>query len=232
MKTGLRIITTYRCNEACSFCYQKNKESVFLDPDKLRAICTSLSGLPEYITVMGGEVAFNPDNTRAILSVLQDTYPTVPKSITTNGTGSIKFYSSLALNNLTVSMPILNPFKIYLLKHFKAKGLDVRVNHYTGEDKAETYRVFDWCQSNDVRLTLCPPLEEGCLDPVQYVHEMRWNGFRPTVIKANYAVFDNGLFKFWIYNHSNNYNYDNTIVLPNGTVTEDFQDVIECHGAN
>jgi len=35
MTEGIRTILTYKCNRNCSFCYQKTKESVDLDPKNI-----------------------------------------------------------------------------------------------------------------------------------------------------------------------------------------------------
>ena len=52
---GLRIILTNKCNRRCSFCYQKNFNDT-ISLEQLTYILNDLNYIPDYITVMGGEI--------------------------------------------------------------------------------------------------------------------------------------------------------------------------------
>lgn len=232
------MITTYQCNLRCPFCYQHVKDSVFLNPEALVKIFVDDPGKPSYITVMGGEVALNPDNTFAVIHMLRCLYPGVSLSVTTNGTGGLDFYKALQIDNLTVSMPTYDLRRATLLLQLQREAsYSLRVNHYLSGQKIH-HAVMSFCYNNDIGLTLCPPMEEGPLDPIKLVAESDFSlcglKYEPIEVTKHYAIFKcvHSSYKFWIYNHTDNYDYDNLIVLPNGTTTEDFKDVIECKGAN
>jgi len=236
-KNGLRIITTYSCNRNCTFCYQSIKNSVKLNPEHLANIPQDF--VPQYITVMGGEVSMNPLHTLQIMKALDIRYPTVPKSVTTNGSGGVGFYNELAslgVTNISFSMPEpdedLQHTILWLRQHTSL--FTIRVNCYF-KDPRDAKGTFAWCLYNRIPLTLCPDMNMPYISAQGVAKSLCGNDFETLLITENQSIFLCKYpreLRFTVYGHGSEYNNDNWIILPNGTLTDRFKDVMECKGAN
>lgn len=227
MINGIRIIATYSCSKRCKFCYQSSYDSAFLTANNLKNVLSTINTPVNYVTLMGGEVSEFPEKTNELLDVLKN-YNNI--SITTNGFGDLSWYETLFsknIANITFSMPCLNKSICDKLIHLSKIG-NVRVNCFFDRlNPKKPEEVLNFCRVNNINLTLCEDIykkelyKENLLDGL--------NLFDVIDIEDNeqYCIItlsDN--YKFWIYRHVNNYDNDNVIILPNGNITYDFNDVV------
>ena len=239
---GIRIICTYACKRKCQFCYQKVREGGFLDNDKFKNIIENLTWYPIYLTFQGGEVSYFPDKTIKLIETSHKILPQVfRKSVTSNGDGDFDFYNDLKLVGIThLSFSLHNTNscndklmeKMLRLSH--SGFYTVRVNCYFDEENLENVKnVILFCKENDIQLTLCEDLR--CENSVDYYSPNILKQILPdykydiSFYKHEYIVnFDH--WQLWIYRHLNHYDYNNLIILPDGSTTDTFDDVQECKG--
>lgn len=241
---GLRIVLTYRCNYNCRFCYQKVKQgqTMPLDEFKVRLALIPKSYKPTYITLMGGEIA-TIWNFEEYLKVLKRKWPVIPISVTTNGSGSPEFYKRLFLigvNNITFSLSTTDE-----QEYKKVVGLNVSVTEYmekikkvaqAGQVRVNSYiypknvsDIYLFCKENKLKLTFCEELKK---ENQHVFREINRISNLKCVRKSKFEIVyqDTGGFEFWNYLHQDSYDYNNLIMLPNGSFTDDFGDVVKQKG--
>jgi len=227
---GIRTVATYQCNRNCKFCYQKTKDSVFLDPLKYKNILEELDFMPIYITHQGGELSNFPKETIELCKIADKIFPQVfRKSITSNGYGNFDFYNSLKLygiTHLTFSLHEKNTYVENIIKQLSKSGFyTVRVNCYLSEDSSKTKYVLNFCEKYDIQLTLCEDL--GGVN----INNYDFSKYQKIEYKHQ-TIFQNGNFRFWLYHHIDKYDYNNLIIMPNGKTTVCFNDVIDGKNGN
>lgn len=233
MYTGLRIITTYRCNRRCSFCYQNQKDSVILSSNNLENALENVSFIPVYITMMGGEVSIFPNESESLFKIIQAKFPYSSKSIITNGDGDIEWYRSLykfGISNITFSMPILDYINLQKVNTIASMAsMTTRLNCFFDINNAKD--VLNYAKNNYIPLTLCTDINKVQSD--EEIIEMISSICSPVSIQNfdNFIIVQLDDYSFWVAKHLNNYNHDNLIILPDGSITDDFNDVIHCKGA-
>lgn len=242
---GVRVVETYKCNRNCTFCYQDSKESVLLTPDKFRdilRISKSKGFMPIYFTFQGGEVSNYPEQTIELIKLADFYYPQVfRKSVTSNGYGEMNFYRDLKLygiTHLTFSLHKNTKVIEQRLLELKSDGFyTVRVNCYLDPDNlSDVGYVFNFCQKHKIQLTICEDLRLS--SDINYDSTKMMRDFN--IIDASYKeikykhqnVFfsQEHNFRFWVYRHLDQYDYNNIIVMPNGDITITFDDIIHCKG--
>ncbi len=243
----LRVVTGYKCNQCCPFCYQHRRDGGFLSVARLEEVLISRPTFaPAYVTIMGGEPTLQPDLLELVF-FLRGRYPRAWFSITTNGTAPVELYIALdahGMNNITFSLQTLDPQQfstltgqnkvrledyvakiLYVRAHARAS---VRINAYILPETVET--VYRFCKEHDLKLTFCEDLlsqkiaDSQRLDLSGDVHEIIQNDIRR-------IYMDKDGFEFWNYKHVNVFDYHNIIVLPDGSVTDNFGDIIAQRGA-
>lgn len=238
---GVRVVMTYGCNRNCKMCYQKTKESVCLDPIKYEEILKDIKSkdiIPTYFTIQGGEVTTEKEATIKLASLTDEYFPQVfRKSITTNGDGDIAFYESLSkygITNITFSLHQRDSIiEDKILKIAHNGFFTVRVNCFMEENNFDDIfeTIYPFCVKNNIPLTLCEDLIFGSKDINSDVMiQTQLKDAVPTFHKHQ-TVWRDVNFRFWVYKHQDQYDYNNLIVLPNGTVTMTFDDVIVGKGA-
>lgn len=228
MIKGLRIIATYACSNKCSFCYQSTKDSVYLTPENLERALVELKEVPEYVTLMGGEVSEYPEETDKLLSILSKRFDKI--SITTNGNGDVEWYKSLfnkGVTNISFSLYSIHLTKIIdKMKAIKPYG-SVRANCFFNRESDMPSKVLQLCRKNGFNLTLCEDIYKNEYHKDDIVKGLNIDDEIANIEDNEQSVivklFDD--YQFWIFRHIENYNNDNFIVLPNGTITFDFNDV-------
>ncbi|MCC6527306.1 MAG: radical SAM protein [Polyangiaceae bacterium] len=245
---ALRIVLTYRCNRRCTFCYQSRWEGRQLGARELEAALARLPAdfRPAFATFMGGEPTLAPDLERA-LTLVRRSFPAAETSLTTNGSGSLALYRRLAalgLANLTFSLPALDP-EVYraltaeapaaLARYLdkiralgRVPGLAVRINAYVvpGQEDA----VYRFCKQEGLRLTFCEELrsrtpdERLALVPPAGTRVRAENALRRVHVDADG-------FELWSYKQVERFDYNNWIVLPDGSLSRDFADILAERGA-
>ncbi len=241
---GLRIVATYDCNRNCKFCYQIRKGSVFLTEYSLKIvlhICKKFKFNPSYITFQGGELSLYPEETFKLIKLTHDYFPKVfCKSLTTNGYGDIEFYKKLKLygiTNITISFHNKDAIVERTLLELKKDGFyTVRVNCFLYKNIENVKYVFNFCKDNDIQLTLCEDLNlsnSENFDSSNFLYKHILNDSYKEENSLNQSIFcsEDDNYIFWVYRHFNHYNYDNLIVMPNGNVTCDFDDILNCQGS-
>ncbi len=243
---GVRVVSTYKCNRNCTFCYQDSKQSTLLTSDKFREILRiskSKGFMPIYFTFQGGEVSNYPEETYELIKLADRYYPQVfRKSVTSNGYGDMDFYRNLKLygiTHLTFSLHKATKFIEDRLLELKSDGFyTVRVNCYLDtENFSDVAYVFNFCQRHKIQLTICEDLrlssdvtydstkllrDSGTIDMTYHEEKFKHQN-------VFYSKEHN--FRFWVYRHLNHYDYNNIIVMPNGDITITFDDIIHCQGS-
>lgn len=242
---GVRVVSTYKCNRNCTFCYQDSKQSTLLTPDKFEdilKISKEKGFMPVYFTFQGGEVSNYPEETFDLIKLSDKYYPQVfRKSVTSNGYGDMGFYRDLKLfgiTHLTFSLHKNTPKIEERIIELKQDGFyTFRVNCYLDENNvSDVAHVVDFCSKNNVQLTLCEDLRLSSVVDYDSTLLLRENN----IIDDSYIeekfnhqnVFYSRKhnFRFWVYRHLNHYDYNNIIVMPNGDITITFDDIIHCKG--
>ncbi len=243
----LRVVTGYHCNQHCSFCYQHRRDGGFLRVAHLEEVLSSRPTFtPAYVTIMGGEPTLQPDLLE-LVTFLRGRYPRAWFSITTNGTAPVELYIALdahGMDNITFSLQTLDPQQfstltgqnkvrledyvakiLYVRAHARAS---VRINAYIIPENVET--MYRFCKEHDLKLTFCEDLlsqqvaDSQRLNLSGDVHEIIQNDIRR-------IYMDKDGFEFWNYKYLGVFNYNNLIVLPDGSVTADFAEVLAQRGA-
>lgn len=242
---GVRVVSTYKCNRNCSFCYQNNKESTLLTSYKFENILKifkKYNFIPIYFTFQGGEISNYINETYELIKISDKYYPQVfRKSVTSNGYGDIDFYRNLKLygiTHLTFSLHKNTPFIEKRLLELKSDGFyTVRVNCYLNENNLDDVNyVLRFCEKNKIQLTICEDLKLSTdikYDSTKLLYDNKIINNKYIEEKHKhqnifYSIENN--FKFWVYKHLNHYDYNNIIIMPNGDITITFDDIINCKG--
>jgi len=247
---GVRVITSYDCARGCKFCYQKQRHSVKLGVDVFREHLRDLQKygpIPIYFTFQGGEVTTHPAHTFALCSAADLYFPQVfRKSITSNGYGELAFYQQAKLfgvTHITLSLHGPNARVEQLACRLAHDGFyTVRVNCFLHRDHLEkAAHVYQFCRANSIQLTLCEDLRPDCASPPSIMeikeHVLRDLGTYRVQRHKHQDVWtsdcscNSAPYRFWVYHHIDHYDYNNLIVLPDGTLTMTFDDVMVCAGA-
>jgi len=241
---GLRIVLTYQCNYRCKFCYQKKKTGAIMPLAEFQQHMIEISGeyTPTYITLMGGEI-FTIPNFSNYIKVLRQIWPAVSISVTTNGSGSVEFYKNLfnvGVNNITFSLSTLDEVEYcdivnvpvscaqYQVKIVEvSKFGQVRVNAYIYPKNIDS--IYQFCKKNNLKLTFCEELKEDnqCVfADLEKAHQFTVSH------KSKFEIIytDTDGFEFWNYIHQDHYDYNNVVMLPDGTFSDDFGDVVQQKG--
>lgn len=236
---GIRIIASYACKRNCKFCYQSTKTGGYLNIIKAEKIISNLEFIPSYITFMGGELSYFPEETYKLISAVHNKLPMVyAKSLTTNGDGDINWYKSLysagltrftfSIHNLRFAKQIFN--KVETLG--KLPYFTVRINSFFDILHLDIVKeIIEFCKFNGIPLTLCDDInreDQG----VSFYKEILYSILPESNIKVfnNYFIIDNDGFQIWLFRHNNNYNNNNLIILPDGSCSDNFEDVKQCKG--
>ncbi len=243
----LRVVTGYQCNQHCPFCYQHRRDGGFLRIMRLEEVLSNRPTFtPEFVTLMGGEPTLYPE-LLTLVTLLRGRYPRAWFSITTNGSAPVELYMALdacGMNNITFSLQTLDPNQFstltgqhkILLEDYIAKILhvrararaSVRINAYIIPENAEA--MYRFCKQHDLKLTFCEDLlsrqvaDSQRLNLSGGVHEICENDLRR-------IYWDKDGFEFWNYKHIDVFKYYSFIVLPDGSVTDDFADILAQRGA-
>ena len=243
---GVRVVSTYKCNRNCAFCYQASKISTILTPEKFEdilKISKDKGFMPIYFTFQGGEISNYPEQTYDIIKLADKYYPQVfRKSVTSNGYGDMEFYNNLKIYGIThLSISLHKKTKIIEDKILQLKSdgfYTVRVNCYLDTDNLQDVKyVFDFCQLHKIQLTICEDLRLSANIDYDSSKILRdFNIIDMTYIEEKFNhqnVFQSKEhnFRFWVYRHLNHYDYNNIIVMPNGDITITFDDIINCEGS-
>ncbi len=236
MSTGLRFILGYQCNAHCAFCYQKEHLSDFLPYRQFRKNLEKLnvSVPPAYITVMGGEPTLDPDLTKKLRAIARQ-WPETPISLTSNGTAYLYEYANWLTDietlHTTFSLPVAMPWffdKIEpLSRRFPQRSS--RVNAFFKTGLWQPY--YHLAKAHNLRLTFCS--DQRLPDPGDWEHRFDAWGFRAE-LRGKYCVVyhDPDGFEFWLFHQGEDYfSEDNLIVLPDGTLTLEYTDVLAGKGA-
>lgn len=241
---GFRIVLTYQCNYRCKFCYQKTKKGQIIPLDEFenQILMIPREYTPTYITLMGGEI-FTIPNFAEYIKVLRKRWPVVSISITSNGSGAVEFYKNLfeiGVNNITFSLSTLDEeeyknivnvpvsCKKYQDKIIEiAKFGQVRINSYIYPKNVES--IYKFCKRNNLKLTFCEELREE--NQCVFAELKKTYQFQVKQKSKFEIVYkDKDGFEFWNYIHQDHYDYNNLIMLPDGTFTDDFGDVVQQKG--
>jgi len=256
---GMRIVFGYQCNYDCRFCYQEDKANRFNTFDEfidaMEGVTPEFN--PTYITCMGGELTLDPELEEK-LKYLQTRYYSTPLSITTNGSGGFinkydkaeKVYERLLSNynlNITFSLPTIDDYDwtvrqnvniidyCNMIKNLRKKFPEatMRINAYIFPEFWT--QVYRFAKINDLDLTLCEELRkdnQAVFEELPDIVRLVENGtFKKTRRNKHELVFtDEDGFQFWNYLHQDNYDYNNVIILPDGTLTDDFGDCVNQKG--
>jgi len=244
---GVRVITTYACSRGCKFCYQTQRHSVKLDSVKFVQHCRDMQDIglmPIYFTFQGGEVSTHPNHTYAMCRVADKYFPQVfRKSITSNGYGERDFYHAVKLHGIThITLSLHGPNKRVetLAQDLAQDGFyTVRINCFLHQDHLDAARyVYCFCRDNRIQLTLCEDLRPDCIKPPspKQISEDVLKLESPHYVMRRYKhqdVWTNPVthYRFWVYHHIDHYDYNNIIVLPDGSLTMTFDDVMVCAGS-
>ncbi len=247
--TSLRVVVGHRCNQRCTFCYQRRRDGGLMTAPELAAVVAGLPGRfsPRFVTVMGGEPTLCPDLPEMVRH-LRGRYPAAELSVTSNGTAPAETYLELArrgADNLTFSLATLDPARYpeitrqraqplegYLAKILRVRresGAVVRLNAYATGDEVDGFCRL--ARLHGLKLTFCEDLVSGERAAAQ--------GLRAPAGAALASedplrrIFrDAHGFEAWQYRHVTSFlDYRNLIVLPDGTLTLDFADVLAQRGA-
>jgi hypothetical protein len=175
-------------------------------------------------------------------------YPQVfRKSITSNGYGELDFYRKAKLygiTHITLSLHAPSAQVEQLARRVARDGFyTVRVNCFLHRDRLEQAQyVYHFCRANHIQLTLCEDLRHDGADPPtpaeirEHVladavsHEYRVQHHKHQDVWTR--LWGKGApYRFWVYHHIDHYDYNNIIVLPDGSLTMTFDDVMVCAGA-
>ena len=122
-----------------------------------------------------------------------------------------------------------------MIKSLKKKFPDamMRVNSYILEEKWTSVYLF--AKRTGINLTLCEELREdnqAVFESLPMVRELIDKGELQMVRKNKHEMVftDSDGYQFWNYLHQDNYDYNNLIVLPDGTLTDDFGDCVNQKG--
>lgn len=243
---ALRVVVGYACNYRCRFCYQRHRGGGFLGAAELAALLDGLPArfAPRFATLMGGEPTLCPD-LRPMVAYLRRRYPAAELSLTTNGSASLEAYLALAalgLDNLTFSVPTLRAreypgvtsqraqsLERYLAKilAFKSRA-DVAVRVNARASAGRSAALVRFCKAKGLKLTLCEDLVSGARARAQ---RLRAPGMDLVLEDDRRRIWRDGDgFEVWQYRHVRTFDYSNLIVLPDGTLTEDFADVLAQRG--
>jgi molybdenum cofactor biosynthesis enzyme MoaA len=230
--TGIRIIGTYKFNSNCPFCYQKHKEGVFLTPSNALLALSNVTDV-EYMTFMGGELSDYPTKTIELLNTIIPLNKAQQYNLTTNGKGDISFYNdciNLGITNINISMPnFKNDDILFKIKELQNR-CNVRLNVFMSRmgNFSTYYDIINFASSSNIGLTFCEdmkdiPIETSIFskiidEPYSIEQHQTYNVF--TLTRNN--------FNFWSFHHDET--HDNLIILPNGTSTLEFNDVINGKG--
>lgn len=255
-KVGLRIVPTYSCNKRCMFCYQKSFDERVLEPTALRSILLKLrDGLgfnPAYITIQGGEVAQSDleKEMKALFVIIEEVFPFTQKSLTTNGDGNYSFYHDLhnyGINNITFSLQSTSDKHFNTLRDLaKMPYTTVRVNKYLDlplmKGGHQAYiELLTECVDNDIPLTFCCDIVnkvngDEVLDTfIGFVQEFTGYSIKTVNHFTNFIKVEinkplglwNKTFPVYLSTHTQkDFKKDNWIILPGGSLTDDFNDVI------
>lgn len=238
---GIRIIATYSCKQNCKFCYQKIHHSCFLNPEKLENQIKKIDFIPVYFTFMGGELSYYPEKTYKIMEIVHKNFPMVySKSLTTNGIGTIDWYQSLknvgitrfnfSLHNINASENILSKIEKIGRSYFYT----IRINCFLDIDNFENAKeIVNFCFKKDIPLTLCCDInkKENNKSKIKEIIPKLCNTNNYIYKKYNnYYIVEFNNYHLWIFIHDNNYLNNNLIILPNGSFTNNFEDVKNCKG--
>ncbi|HEY3451858.1 MAG TPA: radical SAM protein [Myxococcales bacterium] len=247
--TALRVVVGHRCNQRCSFCYQRRRDGGLMTAPELAAVLHGLPSVfaPRFVTLMGGEPTLCPD-LPAMVSDLSARFPAAELSVTSNGTATAAAYLDLARRgaaNLTFSLSTLDPVRYpkitgqraqtletYLAKILQVRGetrASVRLNVYASADEVDA--LFRFAKLHALRLTFCEDLVSGDRARAQGLRPPR--GTRVAVDDSLRRIYrDADGFEAWQYKHLDGFaDYQNLIVLPDGTLSLDFADVLAQRGA-
>ncbi len=244
---SLRVVLGYRCNFRCSFCYQQRRDGAFLATAELASVLDDHPGLaPRFVTVMGGEATLSR-GLAEVVAGLRSRFPKAELSLTTNGSASAEAYLDLAeagLQNLTFSVPTLDAALYPRVTGQVRQGLGeylgkidqlrerarctIRLNAYAHAGNALEY--YRYCKARGLRLTLCEDLVSASTATAQAIALPGLSVVHDDALRRIHQDVDG--FQVWQYRHVLHFrDYDNLIVLPNGTTTADFADVLAQRGA-
>jgi len=244
--SALRVVVGYRCNYQCRFCYQRERGGGFLRAHELASILNARPRLrPRFVTLMGGEPTLCGELAQMIAG-LRHRFPDAELSVTSNGSAETATYlelDRLGVDNLTFSIPTLDEAAYPGLSGQAVQGLEeylrkveevrararaaVRVNAYAHAGNAlDFYRL---CKRLGLKLTLCEDLVSADRARAQ---ALALPGVPLVFADALRKVYrDADGYEVWHYLHVQEFAYANLIVLPDGSVTEDFADVLAQRGA-
>lgn len=241
---GLRIVLTYQCNYRCKFCYQHKKTGMVMPIEEFKRQITGIAGeyTPTYITLMGGEV-FTIPNFAEYIRVLRAQWEDVPISVTSNGSGTVEFYENLfvvGVNNLTFSLVSLDEVEYkeivgvpvssreYQQKIVAvAKFGPVRINSYIYPHNVEP--IYKFCKKNKLKLTFCEELKS---ENKEVFSKLAVTNKFEVQQQSKFEIIykDKDGFEFWNYLHQDHYDYNNVVMMPDGSFSDDFGDVVAQKG--
>jgi|GEM_PF-3176938 len=241
---GLRIVLTYQCNYRCRFCYQHKKTGSVMPLAEFKRQIVGIANeyTPTYITLMGGEV-FTIPNFAEYIKVLRAQWSDIPISVTSNGSGTVEFYENLfavGVNNLTFSLVSLDEEEYQEIvgvpvsnQEYQKKIVEVakfgpvRINSYIYPHNVES--VYRFCKKNNLKLTFCEELKAENKEvfsrlTVANQFEVKQQSKFEIIYK------DKDGFEFWNYLHQDHYDYNNVVMMPDGSFSDDFGDVVQQKG--
>lgn len=241
---GLRIIPSYRCNYDCEFCYQKDHSIDHSQILTLEALANKITILrnsgfrPIYITFMGGEFSLLKNSIKYI-NLINDYFPYSKKSITTNGSADLEYYSLLksrGIDNITFSVnELTRKLKSSLGFLYGSVHINVRINTFFNQtDPKKMQEILEYCIDKRIDLTFCIDIRSKDIPGHDQIHKVLdlKDGW---IVKVypNHYIFTDVIYEysFWVFHHKGNYKNDNYIILPSGELTSNFNRVIDCHGA-
>jgi len=190
---------------------------------------------PIYITFMGGEFTILK-NSIEYMKIVNEFYPFSYKSLTTNGSAPFIYYEKLPLygiNNITFS---LNELGDSLKSKIEMLGTNsfftIRTNIYLNLNNYEKIeRLLCYCMSHHIPATFCADIKSSVPETseiIKFLDLSNWNVSE----HPNHIVFTNEeyIYSFWVFHHKGNYKGDNYIILPNGQITSNFKNVLDCRG--
>lgn len=232
---GLKIISTYKCNKRCKFCYQSTFNSIDLNLEILakKLLEIKSSFYPVFITFQGGEHTVLKDWVKHI-QITSKIFPHSRISITTNGSANLEDYAKaidLGLSNISFSINEADHTILDKAAFLSRRGdVTVRFNTVLDYDNLDFLKeIFELAKNNRINFNICSNVLEE--DPAAFDTIMEL--IKPDTFDkpiSHVTRFYKDGYQFWLHHYAPE-GYNQIYILPNGNFEVSNQKVIEGVGA-
>lgn len=246
-KVGIRIVATYRCDLRCPYCYQKEFKGTRLTLERLSvALDTIPIGGIQRVTLQGGEISLIPGAEKYV-DLVAEKLKGARISVTSNGSGPVDFYAAILARGAKLAISDHNRMAIPCSKTgdlvpseilqtiLSATDGDsrarIRINAYWDGDEQKAAKLIRMCDSLGLKLTFCFELTENAkpnaaaflgniarFSPEASLYEVKSRGWRTDFEKNGKSVFS-------LFARDAQLDKTEWIVLPNGSVSENLEDM-------